>query len=108
MVIAILLPKFDQPCAKRLASEDLGRSIFCRLRHTVVIGVCQDGRTTTPPSSVAQTFEADTFKYLLRKVSPMVDWHIEFRCLTFCASSWPDSDSQTLNQLAGCDILYFC
>ena len=68
MVRIIFLPKFDQPCAKRIAGDCVAKGLL-PMNSTVRIAICQDGRAVKNQLKFeAQYFQTlyNGFKYLNR------------------------------------------
>ena len=83
MVRVILVPKFEQQCAMRIAKDEVCTKLLgvrdVPLGGRVRIAICQDGRT--PGSHTELRYEADYFKKLYHSYLERTD--IDVNCYTF-------------------------
>ena len=97
----MLLPKFEQQCARRMAQDLVARGLL-PMNPTVRIVLCQDGRQ--PATRTPLTHEASYFRELYSYYLRRPDITVEIYSLSF--GDPPETMQQNLRLIATTDIFY--
>ena len=103
MVKLILVPKFDQQCARRIAADAVCVNML-PMNTVVRISICQDGRC--PSSRTNLQHEAEYFEGLYNDYNKLDMPKVKVICSALSFASSPDTLRNHLNELETCDIFF--
>ena len=103
MVKLILLPKFDEPCLKRMACDQVCRRLL-PMEPVVRVFICQDGRSQRDRTPLQN--EAAYFTMLYHDFNKLNRPNIELRFKEFSFASSLDTLQEHFRDLETCDIFF--